>query len=391
MLAACVVFAALVSIGEILLIYLAGRIVDSLAASAPETFLADNLAAIILIVAALLFLWPAVVLLHALFLNQAVMPNLGTLVRWRSHRHVIRQSVGWFENDFAGRISNRIMQTAPATGEAVYHVLSAGVYALTYVAAAGFLLLGTDTALLLPLLAWSVLYLVMMFRIIPKIGQASKVFSDARSAITGRVVDSYTNIQSVKLFAHSRIEEDYAYEVIESARKAFQRQMRLISMMEFQLTCLNVALKVAVCGTAILLWSRGEASIGAVAAATALTLRLSAMTGWIMWAMSSLFQQLGIVSEGMMTIAQPLDLTDIEGRADARADRRRDPFPERHAPLREALRRPERCLAHGAGRRESRIRRPFRGRQVDPRQASPQVLRHRIRTDRHRRGRTSPK
>ena len=313
MLAACVVFAALVSIGEILLIYLAGRIVDSLAASAPETFLADNLAAIILIVAALLFLWPAVVLLHALFLNQAVMPNLGTLVRWRSHRHVIRQSVGWFENDFAGRISNRIMQTAPATGEAVYHVLSAGVYALTYVAAAGFLLLGTDTALLLPLLAWSVLYLVMMFRIIPKIGQASKVFSDARSAITGRVVDSYTNIQSVKLFAHSRIEEDYAYEVIESARKAFQKQMRLISMMEFQLTCLNVALKVAVCGTAILLWSRGEASVGAVAAATALTLRLSAMTGWIMWAMSSLFQQLGIVSEGMMTIAQPLDLTDIEG------------------------------------------------------------------------------
>ena len=128
-LVACVVLTALVGIGEILLIYLAGQIVDFLSGAEPDAFFATYWIPVLAIAVGLVFVWPVVVLLHALFMNQTVFPNLGTLIRWRSHRHVIRQSVGWFENDFAGRITNRIMQTAPAAGEAVYQVLDAGTYA----------------------------------------------------------------------------------------------------------------------------------------------------------------------------------------------------------------------------------------------------------------------
>ena len=299
----CAALTAVVGIGEVLLIYLAGVIVDKLTATAPEGFWADHWIVVLLTICALVLLWPVVVLVHALFMNQVVFPNLGTLIRWRAHRHVIRQSVGWFENDFAGRITNRIMQTAPAAGEAVYQVLDAGTYALTYIIAASFLLLDADSALVLPLLVWAALYITLMVWIIPKIGVASKNFSDARSAITGRIVDSYTNIQSVKLFAHARVEESYAYEVIEASRKAFQKQMRLITLMQFLLSALNMVLIVSVVGLSVYLWSTGKSTVGTVAATTALTLRLNAMTGWIMWAMSSLFSHLGVVQEGMQTIA----------------------------------------------------------------------------------------
>ncbi len=313
---ACVILTAMVVVGEILLIYLAGQIVDILSGTEPDRFFTDYWLEVTLIVIGLIFVWPLVELLHGLFMHQAVFPNLGTLIRWRSHRHVIRQSVGWFENDFAGRITNRIMQTAPAAGEVVYEILDAGTYALAYVIAAAILLYGADAWLVLPLMLWAFLYILMMIVFIPRIGRASMLFSDARSAITGRIVDSYTNIESVKLFAHSGIEEEYAREVIENSRKAFQRQMRLITLTQTLLNALNMCLIVSVVGLTVYLWSAGSATIGAVAASVALTLRLHTMTGWIMWAMSSIFENLGVISEGMMTIAQPIDLTDTDDAAE---------------------------------------------------------------------------
>ena len=149
----------------------------------------------------------------------------------------------------------------------------------------------------------------------PRVGAASKAFSDARSAITGRIVDSYTNIQSVKLFAHTRTEEAYAGEAIEHARKTFMAQMRIITLMDLGLTLINGFLIVAVIGYAIVLWQQGTATIGTVAAASALTLRLNAMTGWIMWSLSSLFQNVGVIREGMETIAQPIAAHRRAGRA----------------------------------------------------------------------------
>jgi len=295
---------------EIGLIFYAGRVVDLLELSGPTAFLIDHGVELTFIAAFILLIRPIAQMANAMLLNQSLMPNIATLVRWRSHRHVLRQSVGWFQNDFAGRIANRVMQTAPATGEAMFQIFDALVYAVIYLLGALLLLGGTDARLMLPLAVWAVAYVGLCYIIIPRIGRASKEFSDARSAITGRIVDSYTNIQTVKLFAHTREEEAFAGLAIEEARVRFQVQMRLITLMELGLLVINGFLIVAIIAWSIVLWQQGIGTIGTVAAATALVLRLNAMTGWIMWALSSFFQNLGVVREGMETIAQPIDLTD---------------------------------------------------------------------------------
>jgi ATP-binding cassette, subfamily B, multidrug efflux pump len=305
-----VLLTIVVGLIEIGLIFFAGRIVDQLAASNPADFFKDYGVEMGLLAAFVLLIRPLIQTLDAALLNQSLMPNFGTLIRWRSHRHVLRQSVGWFENDFAGRVANRIMQTPPAAGEAIYQVFDAVVYAIIYLIGALWLLGNTDPRLAIPLVIWLVLYGALIRWTIPRVGRASKEFSDARSEINGRIVDAYTNIQSVKLFAHNATEEAYALEAIENARQAFSRQMRLITMMELGLTTINGFLIVSVIGWAIVMWQQEIATIGTVAAASALTLRLNAMTGWIMWSLSSLFQQLGVVAEGMETIAQPIALLD---------------------------------------------------------------------------------
>jgi ATP-binding cassette subfamily B multidrug efflux pump len=167
--------------------------------------------------------------------------------------------------------------------------------------------------LLLPLLAWFLLYGGLIRWTIARVGPASQAASNARSEVTGRVVDAYTNIHSVKMFAHHAQELDYAKEAIEHARETFQKEMRIFTIMDMTLVTLNGLLIVSVVGWAIYLWVQGQASVGVVAAATALTLRLNAMTGWIMWALTTFFRELGVVAEGMETIAQPIDLVDAKG------------------------------------------------------------------------------
>ncbi|MCC6008833.1 MAG: ABC transporter ATP-binding protein [Rhodobacteraceae bacterium] len=301
---------AAVGLIEVGLIYYTGRVVDLLAEAGPQEALRVHGPELLAIALFIVFVRPLVQTLSAALLNQSMMPNLGTLIRWRSHRHVLRQSVGWFENDFAGRIANRITQTAPAAGEATYQVFDAIVYATIYLLGALFVLSEIGWQLALPLAAWLVAYLALVRWTVPRVARASQAFSDARSTITGRIVDSYGNIQSVKLFAADAREDAYAFEAIERARETFQRQMRLLTLMELWLTLINGLLIVAVIGWAIAMWQAGQTSLGTVAAAAALTLRLNAMTGWIMWSLSSLFQQVGIIREGMQTIAQPLELAD---------------------------------------------------------------------------------
>jgi ATP-binding cassette subfamily B multidrug efflux pump len=222
----------------------------------------------------------------------------------------LRQSVGWFEDDFAGRIANRIMQTPPAAGEVVFQLFDAITFAIAYLLAAAVLMGQADARLLLPLLLWIIPYLILLVWVVRRIGPASEAASNARSAVTGRVVDSYTNIHSVKMFAHHTREVDYAKEAIEEARRTFIIEMRLYTIMDAGLMVLNGFLVVGVVGWAIWLWMQGVASVGLVAVATSLALRLNAMSGWIMWAVTNFFRELGVVSEGMLTIAQPVTLLD---------------------------------------------------------------------------------
>lgn len=296
---------------EVGLIYYMGRVVDLLAQGEPVQVLADHGFELVLIALFVLLIRPVLQGLDVAILNNAILPNYGTLFRWRAHNHVLRQSVGWFENDFAGRIANRIMQAPPAAGEAVFQVFDAITFSLAYLIGATILLGDADPRLALPLVIWLALYACLIAWTMKRVGPASKASSDARSMTTGRVVDSYTNIHSVKLFAHHDQEIQFAKEAIEKARKTFAFEMRIFTLMDVMLVALNGFLIVSVVGWAIWLWANGSASVGAVAAAAALTLRLNAMTGWIMWALSSFFRSLGVVSEGMETIAQPITLLDV--------------------------------------------------------------------------------
>jgi ATP-binding cassette subfamily B multidrug efflux pump len=295
---------------EVLLIWYVSRIVDLLAKGEPGLIWQTYGTELILAALFVLIVRPLISGIDVALLHNTILPNFGTLIRWRSHRHVLRQSVGWFENDFAGRIANRIMQTPPAAGEAVFQLLDAVAFAVTTLIGSLALLSGFDPRLAIPMILWIFGYLLLMRWTIRRAGPAATASSDARSAITGRVVDSYTNIHSVKMFAHHGREVTYAQEAIENARQAFQREMRIITIMDVTLTTLNGFLIVSVTGLAIWLFMQGSATAGVVAAAAALVLRLNNMTYWIMWATTNLVQNLGVVAEGMETIAQPVTLVD---------------------------------------------------------------------------------
>ncbi len=307
------VLSVISAFADVALIWYVGRLVDLLADNGPQQAWAIYGTEIILVGLAILIVRPILLVASVALLHNAILPNFGTMIRWRAHAHVIRQPVGWFESDFAGRIANRIMQTPLAAGDAVFQTFDAVAFASVTVVGAGILLADADPRLLLPLLVWLVLYTFLVLWTIRHAGPASKASSDARSAVTGRIVDAYTNIHSVKLFAHDARELDYARDAIEAARQTFLIERRIITKMDLALTVLNGFLIVAITGWAILLWYQGNATVGTVAAATALVLRLNNMTYWIMWAFSSLVQALGVVQEGMETIAQPITLVDVPG------------------------------------------------------------------------------
>ncbi len=307
---------------EVGLIYYMGRVVDVLGGEPAQVWEEYGTEFIVMAVL-ILTLRPLLQVMDVALLNNTILPNFGTLIRWRAHKHVLRQSVGWFENDFAGRIANRIMQTPPAAGEVVFQVFDAISFSLAYLIGAAILLATSDARLLMPLIAWFALYSLLISWTVKRVGPASQAASDARSTVTGRVVDAYSNIHSVKMFAHHDRELEYAKDAIEYTRQTFQKEMRIFTIMEVMLVTLNGLLIVGVVGWAIMLWMQGSASVGVVAAATALTLRLNSMTGWIMWALTSFFRQLGVVAEGMETIAQPIMLKDVSNAKALKMDKGR--------------------------------------------------------------------
>ena len=297
------------------MIYYVGRIVDLLARNAegPEALWSRHgleLAGVALLV---LLARPVAIAVQMATLNLVVGVNAVALVRWRTHRHVLGQSVGFFQNDFAGRIANRIVQTAPAVEDSAYGALEAIAYFSAYVVGAVLVLSDADARLAIPIALWLVFYGVVLRLLIPKMAEAAKRSSEGRSALTGKIVDGYSNIETVKLFAHAEKELDLAQEAIADLRERDGEEMRLQTVMSICLAVAGGALIVGTVGTAVYLWSGGSTTAGAVSAATALTIRLSAMMGWIMWVTSQLFQFAGIIREGMTTISRPHEITDAKG------------------------------------------------------------------------------
>ena len=295
---------------DIGLLWYLGRMVDLLGQGTPSEVWAAHGTEILAVAAGVFLLRPLVAGTSVALLHNTILTNFATMMRWRAHSHVMRQPVGWFESDFAGRIANRIMQAPPAAGDAVFQVFDMAAFAATTLVGAMIMLASSDIRLLAPLALWLVGYLALMNWTTRRAGPASTASSEARSAVTGRVVDSYTNIHSVKLFAHKDEELTYAKEAIERSRVTFQKEMRIVTTMDVTLTLLNGFMILGVAGLALWLWYHGQASLGIVASAVALVLRLTNMTYWIMWATMNLVQSLGTVIEGMQTIAQPVTLVD---------------------------------------------------------------------------------
>ena len=257
---------------------------------------------------------PLMMALDSLVRNNAVVPGVTTLIRWQTHWHVVRQGWPFFQNDFAGRIANRVMNTAMSLRESVVSSIRAIWYILVYGVAALSLMLASDPRLALPMLGWIIAYLLFLRHFVPRMRDLSKASSEARSQVMGRIVDSYTNILTVKLFARARDEDDFVRAALDEQRDRVGDHMRMTTRFMFTLACLNAVLLVGTAAIGVALWARGEVDAQVVATALPLAWQIANMAGWVSWEVSGIFENVGVVQEGMETIAVPHTLID---RADA--------------------------------------------------------------------------
>ena len=245
-----------------------------------------------------------------LLANQAVAANVSNRIRWQNHWYVVRQSWTFFQNDFAGRIANRVMQTGPAIRETMVAMLTSVWYILVYGTAALILLARADPILALPIVLWFVGYLIFLRIIVPRMRDRSKEVSEGRSMLTGRIVDSYTNILTVKLFARAREEDAYVRDAIDQHTGLFYRSLRLNTLFGLCLSSLNAMMVTGTAALALVLWTQGKVEIGTVAMALPLAWQIVNIAGWVAWQITSIFENIGVIQEGMMTIARPIALTD---------------------------------------------------------------------------------
>ncbi|OLO11563.1 multidrug ABC transporter ATP-binding protein [Chromohalobacter japonicus] len=308
------VLMALIAGIEVWMFGFLGNIVDWLAAQDRETFLADQgwkLAGMALIVLVLL---PGMVGLHSLFQQQTLMGNFPMRIRWQAHRYLLRQSMGFYQDEFAGRIATKVMQTSLAVRECVIKLFDVLNYVSVYFLGTLLLVGNADWRLALPLVAWLAGYLVLLRIFVPIMGRVSKSQADARSRMTGRIVDSYSNIQTVKLFSHAQREAAFAKDGMHGFLVTVHRQMRLVTGLYGLLYLLNALLLFSIGWLSIQLWLGEAVSVGAVAVALGLVMRLWGMSQWIMWEVSALFENIGTVQDGMATLSLP---RQIEDRQDA--------------------------------------------------------------------------
>ncbi len=302
--------AAAFAILEVALFGFLGDLVDFFAAANPETFWSDHLWWMIGVSLLILVVMPLVDLLHEAIANQGIMGNFPMRIRWLAHRYVLRQSMTFFQDDFAGRVATKVMQTALAVKEVVALTTEVFVYVAVYFMGALVLFAQSDWRIMAPLALWFVAYAATMRFFVPTLRLLAKAQADARSDLTGRIVDSYTNIQTVKLFAHAAHEENYARESMRPFMDNVYRQYRMVTWLNVVLESLNGLLLFSVGLIGIWLWTESAVTAGAVALAIGLILRLKGMSHWIMWEVASLFENIGTVQDGLETIAREHGLID---------------------------------------------------------------------------------
>jgi len=304
------VSAALLAILEVSLFSYMGQLVDWLSTYTPQTLFEEQKAELIKMAVVLLVILPIVVFFHSAILHQALLGNYPMSIRWSAHRYLLRQSVSFYQNEFAGRIATKVMQTSLAVREAVMKLLDVLMYIVVYFGAMVFLVAEADWRLMLPLLVWVIIYAAIQMYFVPKLKKIASSQADARSEMTGRIVDSYTNISTIKLFSYTQREEQYAKQSMDVFLQPVYKQMRLVTSLNFAINSLNYLLVFSVAALSLYLWSLSAISAGAIAVAVSLSLRLNGMAQWIMWEISSLFENIGTATDGMKTLSTPIKVDD---------------------------------------------------------------------------------
>ncbi|CAN7380743.1 ABC transporter ATP-binding protein [Variovorax sp. LjRoot84] len=306
---AMALFTAAMSAFEALLFAMLGRIVDWLGGQVPARLWEERGDTLMWLGAALVASI-AVVALQTVVKHQTLAVNLPMRLRWNFHRLMLGQSMAFYQDEFAGRITAKVMQTALAVRETVFVLadvlVAMGVYVATMIVLAAVL----DPQLMLPFVIWLLLYIATLVFFVPRLGEIGKAQADARAMMTGRVTDAYTNIATVKLFSHTQREAGFARAAMKEFMITGYGQMRLVSAFEIANHTLSMGLTAGMAGTGLWLWSQGAVGVGAVAAATAMALRLQGMSHWIMWEMTSLFENIGTVQDGMKTLSRPRTVLD---------------------------------------------------------------------------------
>ncbi|WP_260260729.1 ABC transporter ATP-binding protein [Vibrio intestinalis] len=304
------IMATIVAIVEVSLFGAMGSLVDWLSTSNPDTFWQDNSQDLIFYGVLLLLVMPVLVVTYSLLTHQTLLGNYPMSIRWLAHRYLLKQSINFYQDDFAGRVATKVMQTSLAVRETVMKTMDVFVYVSVYFTAMVFLLAQADWRLMIPMLAWLVAYICIQLYFVPKLKQVATEQADARSLMTGRIVDSYNNIATVKLFSHSKRETEYAEEGMQGFLKTVYRQMRLVTGFDVAVEITNYILVFSIAALSIYLWMDSAISVGAIAIAVSLALRINGMSMWIMWEVGALFENMGTVVDGMKTLSKPIDIQD---------------------------------------------------------------------------------
>jgi ATP-binding cassette subfamily B multidrug efflux pump len=310
---AMAILTALISIGEVMLFGFLGSIVDWLATSDPQGFLEREAGRLMLMGAIVLIGLPVTVLLHSMIIHQTLLGNYPMIARWQMHRYLLRQSLSFFSNEFAGRVATKVMQTSLSIRESVMKLLDVFVYVSVYFIAMIGMVASAEWRLVLPMLVWLAVYVGLIAHFVPKLKRISADQADARSVMTGRVVDSYTNISTVKLFSHAGREEAYAQESMDMFLETVHRQMRQVTLFQTLIYLNNSILVFAVSAMAIGFWLTGIVSVGSIAIVIGLSLRINGMSQWIMWEVSGFFENIGVVQDGMGMMVKPHEVVDRPG------------------------------------------------------------------------------
>jgi len=287
-----------------------GHVVTLVSSHAPGTLIHDHWPQLVAMALVLLVARPGALLLQNLITNQGIVPGFSNLIRWQSHWHVVRQSWAFFQNDFAGRIAQRVMQTGPSLRESVVSATNAVWYILVYGTGAILLLASNDLRLTIPVLAWFTGYAALLRYFVPRLRTRSRRMSETRSQLTGRVVDSYTNIATVKLFARPRDEDEFVRAAVDDLTEAHRDQLRLTTLLGLSLAAANASLVVGTGVIAIWLWNDGRIAVGTIAMALPLTWHIAAIAGWVAQNVTTIFENIGVVQEGMRSIAVPRQMPD---------------------------------------------------------------------------------